>query len=313
MATIPSKQLHRVGTTEQLELYLDNREIGYSTSDHKGYIKLDDTLIPIGSEPGIVDPSSNSVLVGKPDGTYYWDGQGITLAPYDEHTDLWVSLCGIGLYATASRLDSEGHFVSADEFRPTGSLPIYGSLLITDSTSGAYYVSIRKGSTNPSVSSSYVPIGALLPIDSDIIAENKGMFLGIGSDSKVGWKKPVTISNLGSVLETEETWRLTATATNPRYTFSRKIPAGTTIVWTVMSNGILHNTTGVNISYSIAVRTNGTDYYLTRYRSFEDGGSIKDTVSWSNTTGTPAELTIMFDSVLKAQTISLWLSGIVMV
>ena len=48
MASIPSKQLHRVGDRTDLQNYLSEREIGFNSVDNIAYMKFGGELIPIG-------------------------------------------------------------------------------------------------------------------------------------------------------------------------------------------------------------------------------------------------------------------------
>lgn len=66
MAIIPSKQLHRTGTTEELQEYLSDREIGYSLTDYRAYIKIDGHLKSISISGGIIDaPNDNQAYLRK--------------------------------------------------------------------------------------------------------------------------------------------------------------------------------------------------------------------------------------------------------
>lgn len=69
---IPSKQLHRAGSYEQLQSYLSEREIGINTTDHLAYFKFGGELYPCGGSVEIPSPNATSVLMGDAEGNSEW-------------------------------------------------------------------------------------------------------------------------------------------------------------------------------------------------------------------------------------------------
>lgn len=120
MANIPSKQLHRSGTLEDLQANLSNREIGFCTTDRLAYYKLNGILFPMGS--GIIpDPTENALFMAYDDPEhpgeyiYGWKQFTETAAPYDNRIKLWSRIAGMGLYAEVAFKDSKGRKI-ADTF-----------------------------------------------------------------------------------------------------------------------------------------------------------------------------------------------------
>lgn len=120
MANIPSKQLHRSGTLEDLQANLSNREIGFCITDRLAYYKLNGILFPMGS--GIIpDPTENALFMAYDDPEhpgeyiYGWKQFTETAAPYDNRIKLWSRIAGMGLYAEVASKDSKGRKI-ADTF-----------------------------------------------------------------------------------------------------------------------------------------------------------------------------------------------------
>lgn len=137
MANIPSKQLHRSGTLEDLQANLSNREIGFCTTDHLAYYKLNDTLFPIGSSV-IPDPAENALFMAYEDpervGEYIYGWRQFTevSAPYDERIKLWSRIAGKGLFAEVAKNDERGRNI-ADMLDLAGiGLCIYGETSYSD-------------------------------------------------------------------------------------------------------------------------------------------------------------------------------------
>lgn len=134
MASIPGKQLHRVGTIEELQAYLSNREIGLCTTDNLAYYKLNDVLFPMGS--GIIpDPAENGLLMSYADPdhpeeyAYGWRPFTETPAPYDEQLKLLSQIDGKGLYATVAENDMQGRNIAST---------LDNKINATDMTPGTY-------------------------------------------------------------------------------------------------------------------------------------------------------------------------------
>lgn len=120
MANIPSKQLHRSGTLEDLQANLSNREIGFCTTDRLAYYKLNGILFPMGS--GIIpDPTENALFMAYEDpehpGEYIYDWKSLeSIEPIPNNPlKLWSRLAGMGLYAEVASKDSKGRKI-ADTF-----------------------------------------------------------------------------------------------------------------------------------------------------------------------------------------------------
>lgn len=117
MANIPSKQLHRSGTLEDLQANLSNREIGFCTTDRLAYYKLNGILFPMGS--GIIpDPTENALFMAYDDpehpGEYIYGWKQLTemSAPYDTNIKLWSRIAGKGLYAESAKNDIRGRGIA---------------------------------------------------------------------------------------------------------------------------------------------------------------------------------------------------------
>lgn len=113
MANIPSKQLHRSGTLEDLQANLSNREIGFCTTDRLAYYKLNGILFPMGS--GIIpDPTENALFMAYEDsehlGEYIYDWKSLeSIEPIPNNPlKLWSRIAGMGLYAEVASKDSKG-------------------------------------------------------------------------------------------------------------------------------------------------------------------------------------------------------------
>ena len=131
MARIPSKQLHREGTLDDLQNLLSNREIGICTTDKLCYVKYGGVLIPVGSAI-LKTPDETSLLMGYEDpehpGSYKYGWRPFTLseAPYDSDIHLWTHMAGMGIMATAATLDSAGRDIAQsldDKVDSTGVTP----------------------------------------------------------------------------------------------------------------------------------------------------------------------------------------------
>lgn len=134
MANIPSKQLHRSGTLEDLQANLSNREIGFCTTDHLAYYKLNGILFPMGS--GIIpDPTEKALFMAYDDpehpGEYIYDWKSLeSIEPIPNNPlKLWSRLAGMGLYAEVASKDSKGRKIADTLDKKTDA---------TDMTPGTY-------------------------------------------------------------------------------------------------------------------------------------------------------------------------------
>lgn len=118
MATkIPAKQQHVCGTFVELQAMLLDREIGFCTTDHIAYYKLNGILFPMGR--GIIpDPTENSLFMAYDDpehpGEYIYGWSPFTevLAPYDDRIKLWSQIAGKGMYAESAKKDAQGRDIA---------------------------------------------------------------------------------------------------------------------------------------------------------------------------------------------------------
>lgn len=198
MSTIPSKQLHRIGTNEHLEQNLSEREIGFSTTENRGYIKLNGSLVSLGGST-LPNPTQLSVLVGSEDGSYTWGGN-LVKAPYDSTQDMWVSIGGKGILAEATKNDSEGHFIGSSFYSSPRMQSTYGSISISkQEASGFMKVSIRKGNADPSRSDSYIDLGGLIPLGGEGLATGDVLTVtGMYGTPSLAWKQPESTPVKGS-------------------------------------------------------------------------------------------------------------------
>lgn len=113
---IPSKQLHRAeGDLDTLRANLDNREIGFCTTDKWAYIKNDGVLVPLWHLP---EPQGLSFLVGSKDGedpgVYGWEPAEIKQLGTEQTNDLllWSRISGKGFFAEVAKDDERGRNIA---------------------------------------------------------------------------------------------------------------------------------------------------------------------------------------------------------
>ena len=115
MATIPSKQLHRAGTYNDLLTNLSDREIGIDSSTNTLYFKYDGRLYPCAGSP-IPTPDSISLLMGFEEDadsyTYDWKTLESDTPIQDTPLRLWSRLAGMGFYAEVAHTDSKGRDIA---------------------------------------------------------------------------------------------------------------------------------------------------------------------------------------------------------
>ena len=158
---IPSKQLHRAGSYEQLQSYLSEREIGINTTDHLAYFKFGGELYPCGGSVEIPSPNATSVLMGDAEGNSEWKTAVKDKAPYDEEIELWVSLDGLGFAAEYADRDSDGHLIKSSVYQSYTSNgranpPVYAPVNV-EKKMGTGFVALRMGNGND--------LGGLVPIE----------------------------------------------------------------------------------------------------------------------------------------------------
>lgn len=161
MANIPSKQLHRSGTLEDLQANLSNREIGFCTTDRLSYYKLNGILFPMGS--GIIpDPTENALFMAygdpKHSGEYIYGWKQFTevSAPYDERIKLWSRIAGKGLYAESAKKDADGRPIASNVYVITRVPNVYGPIRIENDAS-SHFLKVSVGDSGM--------IGGLVPAE----------------------------------------------------------------------------------------------------------------------------------------------------
>ena len=156
MAKIASKQLIRAGDLATLQEKLIERELGLCTTDRLLYVKYGDELIPAG-DGAIPVPTSKSLFMGEEDGTSDWTSVVKAESPYDENTELWVSLDGIGFAADVAYKDAEGNPIRSNIFISPRVRPVNGHLILTNEEN-SHFVSVRIGDREDA-------LGGLIPYD----------------------------------------------------------------------------------------------------------------------------------------------------
>ena len=156
MAKIASKQLIRAGDLATLQEKLIERELGLCTTDRLLYVKYGDELIPAG-DGAIPVPTSKSLFMGEEDGTSDWTSVVKAESPYDENTELWVSLDGIGFAADVAYKDAEGNPIRSNIYISPRVRPVNGHLILTNEEN-SHFVSVRIGDREDAV-------GGLIPYD----------------------------------------------------------------------------------------------------------------------------------------------------
>ena len=159
MAKIASKQLIRAGDLATLQEKLIERELGLCTTDRLLYVKYGDELIPAG-DGAVPVPTSKSLFMGEEDGTSDWTSVVKAESPYDENTELWVSLDDVKFAAEMAYKDADGHDIKSSMFQAYTSSgraepPVFAPVNL-EKKMGTGLVVIRMGSGND--------LGAIIPI-----------------------------------------------------------------------------------------------------------------------------------------------------
>ena len=116
MNRIPGKLAVRKAATKNLLLsLLVEREIGFCEEDRTAYIRIGDSLEPLGG--GRLDiPTTTSLLMGFEEDaeTYTYDWKALeSIEPIPNNPlKLWSRLAGMGLYAEVAHMDSKGRDIS---------------------------------------------------------------------------------------------------------------------------------------------------------------------------------------------------------
>lgn len=133
MNRIPGKFAIRRAATKYLLLsLLVEREIGFCEEDRTAYIRIDNSLEPLGG--GRLDiPTTTSLLMGFEDDaeTYTYDWKSLeSLEPIPNNPlKLWSRLAGMGMYAEVASKDSKGREIANTLDKKTDA---------TDMTPGTY-------------------------------------------------------------------------------------------------------------------------------------------------------------------------------
>lgn len=152
---IPAKQVVRAGTKSDLREKLIDRELGFEPTEFMLYVKYGDEIYPAGAV-SIPAPGSNSVYMGKEDGTMGWADLPATPAPYDEELTVYESLDGVPFGAAFAYKDSEGNDIQMNVYYSPRVRERYGRLVIVNEEV-SHLASVRIGSRDSAW------IGALMP------------------------------------------------------------------------------------------------------------------------------------------------------
>lgn len=152
---IPAKQVVRAGTESDLREKLIDRELGFNSEELTLYIKYGDDIIPVGAV-SIPAPGTNSVYMGKEDGSMDWADLPATASPYDEELLVYESLDGVPFGAAFAYKDSEGNDIQMNVYYSPRVRERYGRLVIVNEEV-SHLASVRIGSRDSAW------IGALLP------------------------------------------------------------------------------------------------------------------------------------------------------
>lgn len=116
MSRIPGKlAIRKAATKDRLLPLMVEREIGFCEEDRTAYIKIGDSLEPLGG--GRLDiPTTTSLLMGFEEDaeTYTYDWKSLeSLEPVqDDPLKLWSRLAGMGFFAEVARRDIKGRDIS---------------------------------------------------------------------------------------------------------------------------------------------------------------------------------------------------------
>ena len=116
MSRIPGKlAIRKEATKDRLLPLLVDREIGFCDEDRTAYIRIDDSLEPLGG--GRLDiPTTTSLLMGFEEDaeTYTYDWKSLeSLEPVQgDPLKLWSRLAGMGFFAEVARRDIKGRDIS---------------------------------------------------------------------------------------------------------------------------------------------------------------------------------------------------------
>lgn len=152
---IPAKQVVRAGTKSDLREKLIDRELGFEPTEFMLYVKYGDEIYPAGAV-SIPSPGTNSVYMGKEDGTMGWADLPATHAPYDEELNVYESLDGVPFGAAFAYKDSEGNDIQMNVYYSPRVRERYGRLVLVNEPE-SHFVTVRMGERDSAW------LGALLP------------------------------------------------------------------------------------------------------------------------------------------------------
>lgn len=152
---IPAKQVVRAGTKSDLREKLIDRELGFEPTEFMLYVKYGDEIYPAGAV-SIPSPGTNSVYMGKEDGTMGWADLPATPAPYDEELNVYESLDGVPFGAAFAYKDSEGNDIQMNVYYSHRVRERHGRLVLVNE-SESHFVTVRMGERDSAW------LGALLP------------------------------------------------------------------------------------------------------------------------------------------------------
>lgn len=152
---IPAKQLVRAEDKSKLRKNLIDRELGFDPTEFMLYVKYGDEIYPAGAV-SIPSPGTNSVYMGKEDGSMDWADLPATPAPYDEELTVYESLGGVPFGAAFAYKDSEGNDIQMNVYYSPRVRERYGRLVLVNE-SESHFVTVRMGERDSAW------LGALLP------------------------------------------------------------------------------------------------------------------------------------------------------
>lgn len=186
---IPAKQVVRAGNKSDLREKLIDRELGFEPTEFMLYVKYGDEIYPAGSV-SIPAPGTNSVYMGKEDGSMDWADLPATPAPYDEELTVYESLDGVPFGAAFAYKDSEGNDIQMNVYYSPRVRERYGRLVLVNEPE-SHFVTVRMGERDSAW------LGALLPTQAPLSdgTFRKGDILMVDGDfgdngPMLNWKHP---------------------------------------------------------------------------------------------------------------------------
>lgn len=158
---IPAKQVVRAGTKSDLREKLIDRELGFEPTEFMLYVKYGDEIYPAGAV-SIPAPGTNSVYMGKEDGSMDWADLPATPAPYDEELTVYESLDGVPFGAAFAYKDSEGNDIQMNVYYSPRVRERYGRLVLVNEPA-SHFVTVRMGERDSAWLGALLPTQAPLP------------------------------------------------------------------------------------------------------------------------------------------------------